>query len=1430
MQSPLNGCEIREVRLSTNVNECPVINIPVGRKETYYTWLVDSGAPINVIDEMSFKSEFPDIPLLKISPNVNFKTADGSPLQMKGSFFTTFWFGKQPYEDEVFVCQGVTKTRLLGTSLLSKFPQWGIDNLNELFTLGDIKISLVSSMGRCPRNCDVSLVKGVTIPAKSYCFVKAALPNHYNPTEFVFRPDDKVFSSKKVLIPTCLVTNSVYDGNILLKIVNPYPMERTLGKGAKLGKVISNTDEYDFPLPVEELGKSINNIQTSSANEMELALKKNYPEIYNMYMESLKGLDEVYRKELLHILYKYRDVFSTDDCDIGSTTLIKHRIVPKSNKVVYRRQYKHSEEQHRQIDAEVEKLLKSGVIRESMSPFNNPILMVPKKEPGKWRFCLDCRYINDLTENEYFPIPRIDDAMDSLAGADIFTVLDMTSGYHQVPLDEETSDMCAFSTRKGHYQYTRLPMGLRNSGMTFQKMVTLLMAGMLHEEVLAYLDDCILYSKSTHHHLKLLKEVLSRFKNAGLKLKPKKCKLFRKEIVYLGFLVNAEGIRPNPDAAKKIRELKEPTCVYDVQQFLGKVNYYRKFIPKLAEIAHPLYELTKTKQKNKFQWNAEHQSAFDQLKSLLCSGQVMGHPRFDQDFILDVDASDFALGIELSQVDENGDERPIYYGSRHLEKAEKNYSATARETLAAVFGCEYFAQYLQGRKFILRTDHNPLVWLRDMKNPKRPYNGWIVRLEQFNYIIKYRRGKDHVNADFNSRIQPTDDDMGRRSIGVQTITCAQVDATDDKKPWCSYIPYSSEDLVNVQDDANKDGTYSALVETTVTSKNEVKHHIASDGIKQDPTHSALNETAMKQPKDKVSHQKESNGMEPDENHSALVEAAMKPPNNRSNLVKDTPGMLAEATARIESDGKVCEVTREPSKFLVDRQNEDANIGPLIQKMVHPEDKVEFTEKGERLWRIRKNLELKEGLLIRKHKLSAGRLPIEQIVLPDSMKEMVLESLHDDILSGHLGVKKTLARIKLRYYWPGYIDDVEKWCQSCMVCQKRKSPQSLNIPPLQSIGTGQGPFEQIALDILKLPRTTRGNQFALVIEDYFSKWVEVFPLQRTIAPSVAQCVLNGWVSRFGCPYTILSDQGQEFESMLFKELNDAIQTSKLRTTAYHPRTDGMVERCNRTLIDILSKFATTEPDWDLKLPLVLFAIRTSEHASTGFSPFLLTYGKEARIPWDIVYGAPSPQPLPRDEWVASRKKDMETIFQMVQLNTKKAQKHQKTYYDRNLKCKFQTFEKDDLIMVCDPAARSKEGKLNNPWSGPHKVLEKLSDSLYKVQFENEKEKIINTERIKRFYPRLATNKNNSREKNRLDTDSEEEDLSDGDELVIRGEVPTPDEEVEVRDQNADIPMQQRQQADVPVPLMGHRGELWCNPDPRNIINTPRIRHNRNREDS
>ena len=1441
---------IMEVRVSAS-SDCPMIKVAIGEKKNSSTWLVDSGARESVMDNESFKEKFPGTLLEPLPPTIRFKTADGSPLDVLGSFSTQFWFAglKEPVQATMYVCRGVTRTRLIGVNILSQFPCWGVDNRSKCFTIGEIRIPLITTAGEAPSASSVQLVRDVTVPPRCSRFVSVSLPSRYRPTEFIFKPSMRMFDRHKLLLPICLVANNFFDGTVSVKVTNPSESEVTVNKGTKVGIVLNNVKDYDFVSEKEGGdGPTISMVRPdSSVQDLMKELRDGHPELFKLYEGSCEILGESEKRQLLEMFIKYRHVFSMDDDDIGATNVIRHKIVPKSSKVIYRRQYRHTEEQHKEIDKQVKKLLDTGVIKESMSPFNSPVLMVPKKEAGKWRFCLDCRYINDLTEDQYFPIPRVDDVMDCLTGATVYGSADMTSGYHQVEMDPEAAEMTAFSTRKGHFQYERMPMGLRGSGMTFQKMVTLLLSGMLHSEVLAYLDDCVIFSKTVQQHMGTLEEVLRRFGDANLKLKPRKCSFFQRQIVYLGFLVDKHGIRPNPERTKLISELREPRDVKEVQMFLGKANYYRKFIPKLAEIAHPLYELTKTKARSQFVWEAEHQAAFDQIKSILVSGKVMGHPDFSRPFVLDVDASDFALGAELSQEDDKGDLRPIYYASRHLEKSERNYSATARETLAAVFGCEYFRQYLQGRRFLLRTDHNPLVWLRGMREPKRPYSGWIVRLEQFDYQMQYRPGKDHVNADYNSRIRPISDESGQGQISVGTQTEEPEDSAKGDLVFGHRVQTTGDAMPS---------------ECNATPGLSLVNHVGSRLHTTDQFPSECNSTP----------ELESSG-----ERNAAPEMTMHNHERCSLHTEDqVPSECNSASTRECNSIAVVEledvqaVTRVPSgsvstvdlqqvqtdaeelspQILKSQQVDDADIGPVIQKLQGGD--VALTRAGEQLWRVRKSLEVKEGLLIRRHKLKAGLQAIDQIVLPRCLREPVLECLHDSEFAGHFGEQKTLARVKLRYYWPGYMEDVGEWCKTCDVCQRRKNPKSRNVAPLTSIDAGKGPFEHIALDLLKLPLTERGNQYLLVIEDFFSKWIEAFPLQRTAAPSVAHCLLNGWIARFGCPYSILSDQGREFESRLFKALNKLLQCKKLRTTTYHPRTDGMVERSNRTVIDVLSKYGESEPNWDLHMPLALFAIRTSEHATTGFSPFSLTYGREARIPWDIVYGSAPHTLMPLEKWVAEKKEHMTKVFKMVQQHTHKRQLQQKRYFDSNRRGEFQGFEEGELVMVFDPACRSKDGKLCSPWAGPHRVVSKLSEALYKVELGLGKERVVNVEKLKKYHQRgrgVVERQCHPQSEGEL---SGESDLSD-DELSSDGE-DGDDDAVEVvrhpannqgNSQNAvqqparnegnpqddvQLPAQPQnavprgQQGDLGEPLMGARGQYWCNLDPKNVVEGGRRNRN------
>ena len=251
----------------------------------------------------------------------------------------------------------------------------------------------------------------------------------------------------------------------------------------------------------------------------------------------------------------------------------------------------------------------------------------------------------------------------------------------------------------------------------------------------------------------------------------------------------------------------------------------------------------------------------------------------------------------------------------------------------------------------------------------------------------------------------------------------------------------------------------------------------------------------------------------------------------------------------------------------------------------------------------------------------GSNPELQIVLPLEMVFIVLTQLHDSATAGHLGMRKTLDKVQRRFYWPGQRRDVADWCRSCLKCIARKLPVQPHHAPMQTETAGK-PLQRVSMDILgPLPVTKRQNRYILVIGDYFTKWMEALPMSNMEAQTVARLFVNHFVTRFGSPEYLHTDQGRNFESALVKEACKILGIEKTRTTPCHPQSNGMVERFNRTLLDMLSTISQEEEDWDINLPLVMYAYRTSIQETTGATPFSLMFGREARLPIDLMFPPP-----------------------------------------------------------------------------------------------------------------------------------------------------------------------------------------------------------------
>jgi hypothetical protein len=266
--------------------------------------------------------------------------------------------------------------------------------------------------------------------------------------------------------------------------------------------------------------------------------------------------------------------------------------------------------------------------------------------------------------------------------------------------------------------------------------------------VLAFLDDVMVLGKDFQDHMDRVREVLDRFRAHKLKLKPKKCCLFRTKAKFLGKIVTGDSVSVDPETFETVKKWSEPRCTRDVESFLGFVNYNREHLPKLAEIAAPLYGLTG---KAPFTWTEEHHNAFEQLKALLLSARVLGLPRSEGVFILDTDASNVAVGAQLSQM-QDGVERPIAFTSKSLTPAQRKYCTTRKELLALVTFVRQYRHYLLGRQFLVRTDHSSLAWLMSFKNPEGQLARWLEELAQYNMSVMHRKGSEHANADALSRI------------------------------------------------------------------------------------------------------------------------------------------------------------------------------------------------------------------------------------------------------------------------------------------------------------------------------------------------------------------------------------------------------------------------------------------------------------------------------------------------------------------------------------------------------------------------------------------------------------------------------------------------------------------------------------------------------
>ena len=529
---------------------------------------------------------------------------------------------------------------------------------------------------------------------------------------------------------------NLVDGNARVVIMNHSTTTLPLRQGTRLGNA--------------------QRVEVEENQEQELGTSNPDPEtVENLRNQLISNIEEHQQDQVLPLL-KYSGMFSTKTKEVlGDTSKagVYHTVsvAPGSTpKPTYTPRL--SPKETEAVSKFVEKYLKAGVIVPADTPWLSPVLVVSKAD-GSPRVCLDHRRINDMIVPDRYEMPNATELMELASRGRMFSKLDASSAFTQIPVSEESQKYLGFRTREGTFQFTRMPFGTKNAPATFQRLIDSIVRS-ISPQIFAYLDDILVVTNTLEENVKLLDRLLSALGRAGIVLGMEKCKFFVRQIEYLGHRIAFNHISILPEKISAVVDLPIPTTVEELLATLGLFNYYRGFIHQYADLAEPLYSLLKINNKKGalVGWDQAQSNAFQKLKLILASDPVLVTPDFTKVFHVATDASDIGIAAVLSQLDEQGQERPVAFVSKSLSPTERRYSTIEREMLAFLLALNKLHVYLIDKKFVWTTDHCPLVHLRSVRDPRGRITRWILKTQPYSFEVRYKRGSRNGNADALSRL------------------------------------------------------------------------------------------------------------------------------------------------------------------------------------------------------------------------------------------------------------------------------------------------------------------------------------------------------------------------------------------------------------------------------------------------------------------------------------------------------------------------------------------------------------------------------------------------------------------------------------------------------------------------------------------------------
>lgn len=864
----------------------------------------------------------------------------------------------------------------------------------------------------------------------------------------------------------------------------------------------------------------------------------------NSNIPTIRSIDQ--KQSYHNILAEFPGTTRLTAMKLNTKHNVEH-VIETSGQPVYARARPLPPHRYNAAKLEFEDMMQQGLCRPSKSPWASPLHVVPKKN-GVLRVCGDYRRLNAVTTPDRYPIPRLRDFTHQLSCKAIFSTLDLNRAYQQIQVAEKDIEKTAIITPFGLFEFPRMCPGLRNAGQTFQRFIHEVLRGL--DYCFPFIDDVIVASKDEEQHRQHLRHILQRFEEYGLTINPSKCVFGQREVVFLGYTVSADGIKPPEEKIKAITDYPKPTTIEQLRRFLGMINYYRENTPNAASIQTPLNAYlhnSKRKDKTEIIWTKEASEAFTKCKKAIQDATILAHPHHAVPLALMCDASNHCAGAVLQQYVSNK-WQPLGYFSKKFSEAQTKYSAYDRELLAIYMAVKHFRKTFEGRPLTIYTDHKPLTFAftkisGNNETPKRTRQ--IIFISEFTTDIRHIKGENNVVADALSRIE--------------AIGCP--------------VSFDYTLLAAAQD---KDSTIPSLLE-------------------------------------------------------------------QANL------QMRKVTLPTSSEQVYCECST-------------SRIRPYI---------------------------------------------------PEALRYDAFNAVHG---LSHPGVRTTRNLLKERFFWPSMNTDVGKWAKACIACQRSKVQRHTH-STVSTFPPTADRFSHVHIDIVgPLPTSPQEHRYLITMVDRVTRWPEAIPTVDITAATVAKSFYEHWIVRFGCPMKITTDQGRQFESQLFNALAKTLGAERLRTTPYHPQSNGLVERWHRSMKAALKARIIANKQWIDELPTIMLGLRAALRTDTQVSAAELTYGQGLRLPSDFFTETNAHVPMDHD-YVSTLRRTISNLRPVL------AQHHsnkQVTFIHPDLQQCEHVFVRVDAV----------KKPLQPAYDGPYPVLIRNS-KMFTIQLPGRKA-VISIDRLKPAY--------------------------------------------------------------------------------------------------